>query len=92
MQPVPELIPISKLRHVQNEILARLREGPVVLTQHGEAAAVLVDPTTWNRLLAELEDLTDAIDALEARAEEGTVDFEEYAAGRGERVSASAEA
>ncbi|MFQ5796297.1 MAG: type II toxin-antitoxin system Phd/YefM family antitoxin [Candidatus Bipolaricaulia bacterium] len=39
----------SKLRQTQNEVLEKLSEGPVVLTQHGEATAVLVDPEQWNR-------------------------------------------
>lgn len=92
MSTVPEIVPISKLRHTQNEILAKLSEGPVVLTQHGEAAAVLVDPKQWNRLIEELEDLYDALDAIEARQEEGQpIDFHDYLASRGERVSTPSE-
>ncbi|MFQ6014205.1 MAG: type II toxin-antitoxin system Phd/YefM family antitoxin [Anaerolineae bacterium] len=67
MIAVPELIPISRLRHAQNEILARLSESPVVLTHHGKAAAVLVDPDQWNWLLEELETWQDSFDALEAK-------------------------
>lgn len=55
MLPIPELVPISKLRLTQNEILGKFSQSPVVLTQHGEAAAVLVDPKMWNDLLEELE-------------------------------------
>jgi len=47
---IPELIPISEIRQRQNEILASLRNGPIVLTQHGRAAAVMLAPDEYNRL------------------------------------------
>ena len=68
MDVVPELVPISGLRTRQNEILDQLADRPVVLTQHGRAAAVLVSPEQWNLLVEMVEDLTDALDALEMRA------------------------
>ena len=68
MDVVPELVPISGLRTRQNEILDQLADKPVVLTQHGRAAAVLVSPEQWNLLVELVEDLTDALDALEMRA------------------------
>ena len=67
MQRVPELMPISKLRQTQNELLSRLPESPVVLTQHGRAVAVLIDPEMWNDLLEELETWQDSFAALEAK-------------------------
>ena len=67
--PIPELLPISELRQRQNEILANLRHGPVVLTQHGKAAGILVGTERWNTLIAELDDLRDALDAEEGREE-----------------------
>lgn len=67
MQSIPELIPISSLRQTQNEVLGKLPESPVVLTQHGRAVAVLVDPDTWNDLLEELETWQDSFAALEAK-------------------------
>ncbi len=68
MDVIPELVPISGLRTRQNEILDQLASRPVVLTQHGRAAAVLVSPEQWNLLVEMVEDLTDALDALEMRA------------------------
>jgi prevent-host-death family protein len=79
---IPELIPISDIRQRQNEILASLRNGPIVLTQHGRAAAVLLAPDEYNRLVAALEDLEDALDAAEARREPGAADLEDYLARR----------
>jgi prevent-host-death family protein len=48
MNKIPELLPISELRLHQNEVLDRLKSGPVVLTQHSRAAAVLVSVEQWN--------------------------------------------
>jgi len=82
MITVPKLVPISKLRQRQNEILAKLSESPVVLTQHGEAVAVLVGPEMWNQLLEELETWQDSFDAVEAKyriltGEEEVIGWEE---------------
>lgn len=67
MLTVPDLIPISELRQRQKDILGGLEREPVVLTQHGVAVAVLVDPRQWNALMAMVEDLDDTVAALEAR-------------------------
>jgi prevent-host-death family protein len=48
MNLIPELLPISELRLHQNEVLSRLRNKPIVLTQHSRAAAVLVSVEQWN--------------------------------------------
>jgi len=66
MKAIPELAPISELRLRQSELLSRLSKGPVVLTQRGRAAVVLVDPDYWNQIVEELDDLRDAVDAIEA--------------------------
>ncbi len=69
MYPIPETLPISELRHAQAQVIGRLTDGPIVLTQRGKAAAVLVEPSLWNRLLERLEDLDDAVEGLKALAE-----------------------
>lgn len=84
---VPKLVPISKLRLTQNEVLSVLGQSPVVLTQHGEAVAVLVDPGMWNDLLRELEVWQDSFDALEEKyllaiGEEEVIDWEKAKAER----------
>jgi prevent-host-death family protein len=89
---LPELVPISDLRTRQGEILAGLKEGPVILTQHSRAAAVLVSTDQYNRMVEMLEDLQDALDAKEARQNaEPAIGFEEYLAKRGASVSAVTE-
>ena len=67
MNVIPELVPISGLRTRQNQVLSSLVDGPVVLTQHGRAAAVLVSPEQWNHLVETIEDLTDSLDAIEMK-------------------------
>jgi prevent-host-death family protein len=67
MLTVPELVPISALRLRQREILEGVKHEPVVLTQHGVAVAVLVDPQEWNALMALVEDLQDTVAALDVR-------------------------
>jgi PHD/YefM family antitoxin component YafN of YafNO toxin-antitoxin module len=62
---VPELVPISEMRQRQTEIIELLNRNTVVLTHHGKAAAVLVKPEAWNRLLQRLEDKEDVIAALQ---------------------------
>jgi prevent-host-death family protein len=85
MNAVPETIPISELRQRQNEILSKLYDGPVLLTQHGRAAAVLVDPEQWNWLVEAFEDLHDALEVRQIKAridagEEEVIDWAEFEA------------
>ena len=68
MVTVPEIVPISDLRIRQGVVLALLEKGPVILTQHSRARAVLLDIEEWRRIMEELEDLEDALTALQVRA------------------------
>ncbi len=93
MRALPELVPISDLRTRQAEVLASLAEGPVILTQHSRAAAVLLSTDQYNRMLALLEELQDTLDARDARRDAGPViDFDEYARTRAEKRGESAQA
>ena len=67
MDIVPNLVPISELRHQPTKVLGLLSKGQVILTQRGRATAVLVHPEQWNRFIEELEDALDAVDALKAK-------------------------
>ncbi len=65
--PVPEgtvnevvaVAPISDLRHRQGEILAQLAKGPVILTQRGRGAAVLLSMQQWQALNERLRAMAD---------------------------------
>ena len=92
MVSIPSIYGVSDLRVRQQEILARLREGPVVLTQRARAVAVLVSPERWNELVAELEELQDLVAAREARLDaEPGMDLEQYVAARGAHVPRATE-
>jgi PHD/YefM family antitoxin component YafN of YafNO toxin-antitoxin module len=72
MNIIPELVPISQLRQRQNQILAELPKGPIILTQRGVAAAVLVTPKMWNFVVREVENMSDALAALKIELEVAT--------------------
>jgi len=87
---IPTLVGISDLRIRQSEILDKLQQGPIVLTQRTQPVAVLVSPEQWNQLVEQLEDLQDALDvALAHEANDPTMDFADYLASRGEHVSST---
>ena len=70
--PVPEVIPslpVSELRTHQAEILARLQEGPILLTQRGRGAGVLVHPDQWNEIIEVLLEYEDIIVAQQRMSE-----------------------
>lgn len=87
MNPMPEVVPISKLRTRQNDLLEKAAQQPILLTKHGRARAVLLGPETYNRLLEQVEGLHLALDAIEARnTAEPVTSFEKHLAERGEHV------
>lgn len=57
MYKVLPTLPVSDLRTQQAVILSQLTETPVLLTQRGQGAGVLVHPDTWNKLIEQLEHL-----------------------------------
>lgn len=57
-------MPLSDMRTCPAAILAKLSETPVLLTQNGHGAGVLVHPDRWNEIV---ELLTDYDDILIAR-------------------------
>ena len=63
----PGIIPISEIRKRQAQVLEEIRRRPVILTQRGHGIAVLLSLEQWEQLMERLEDLEDAMTALEAR-------------------------
>ena len=57
MRKIPEVVPITDLRQDAAEVLKRLRKGkePVVITQRGRAAAVLLSIEEYERARQERE-------------------------------------
>lgn len=62
-------MPVSKLRTQQADILKQLNDTPILLTQHGHGAGVLVHPDQWNELVDLLADYEDALIAQERLTE-----------------------
>ena len=51
-------MPMTEVRNSISSIVANLGQSPVVLTQNGREAAVLVHPDTWNKLVETYEQWT----------------------------------
>ncbi len=64
MYPIPQMAPVSDLKHRHLEVFKRLKEGPVVLSNRSQPAAVLVLPERWNAIAEYIDDLECSIEAL----------------------------
>lgn len=69
MNKVLPTMPVSDLRVHQATIFAKLNETPVLLTQRGHGAGVLVHPDLWNEIIEQLEDYEDLLIAKDRQAE-----------------------
>lgn len=69
MYKVLPTMPVSELRTQQAAILSQLQETPILLTQRGQGAGVLVHPDTWNKVIDQLEHLLH-LELLRQRAAE----------------------
>lgn len=65
MYPVPQMAPISDLKHRHLEVFKRLKNGPVILANRSQPAAVLVSPERWNAIVEYIDDLECGIAALQ---------------------------
>src|SRR5262245_35281355 len=57
MESVQQIVPISEMKLHHAEVLARLRNGPVILAQRSRPAAVLVSVEQWDAIVEELDTL-----------------------------------
>ena len=71
-KPSEDIRPLSEFRSNIAEVLERIQDTkrPVILTQHGSSAAVLLDVRTYEDLLEEVELLRD-VRAAEAEIAAG---------------------
>ena len=60
MNTVAEIAPITDMQDRPAEIMARLVKGPVILTEHGRGAAVLVSMEEWQAINEQLRSFQDA--------------------------------
>lgn len=65
MYKIIPTIPVSDLRTKQAAILAQLEETPILLTQRGHGAGILVHPDLWNEMVELLADYDDILIAKE---------------------------
>ena len=49
-------MPVSELRKRQSELVALVRETPLLLTHNGYAAGILIHPQVWNDLMEAYEE------------------------------------
>lgn len=57
MLSMPQTEAISNFKNSCDDVLAKMRKGPVLLLQRSQAAAVLVDPVMWNQYVEEMREL-----------------------------------
>ncbi|HEY85029.1 MAG TPA: type II toxin-antitoxin system Phd/YefM family antitoxin [Chloroflexi bacterium] len=57
MNKIIPVMPVSDLRNEQAKVFSQLGETPVLLTQRGRAAGILVHPDQWNEIVELLEDM-----------------------------------
>jgi antitoxin YefM len=74
IQVSEDIVPAAVFKRQQSAILRRLRDSrrPVIITQHGQAAAVVLSPREYDRLTGELE-LREALARAEQADAEGRV-------------------
>lgn len=73
-------VSITNLKQNTADVIERVKTdgSPILVIQHSEPAAVLVNPDEYEALIVALEDAEDIRD-LELRKNEPTVPFEEVA-------------
>jgi len=76
MNFVPQIEPISRLQRDHNSVFEQLQNGPVFLTHHGNATAVMVSTEAWNTTATRLAFFERMIlgDQASARIEAGEYD------------------
>jgi prevent-host-death family protein len=61
MQRLPQMASVTDLRNDYTALLARLRNGPIVLSQRSRPAAVLVSPDEWDETAQLIKDLQEQL-------------------------------
>ncbi|MBN1631689.1 MAG: type II toxin-antitoxin system Phd/YefM family antitoxin [Thermoleophilia bacterium] len=79
IRPSTDVLPVTEFRANTSELLARLRttKRPIILTQHGRGAAVLMDVEAYEDLLDEIALLRDVRIAEEQEARGETMTYDE---------------
>ncbi len=66
MNQLPQITPVSAMKHDHLAVLAKLKKGPVVLASRSKPVGVLIAPAQWDALAERIDDLEAAVSALQA--------------------------
>ncbi|MBV7330653.1 type II toxin-antitoxin system Phd/YefM family antitoxin [Chloroflexi bacterium TSY] len=69
MNAMPQITPITEMRNTHNNVLDKLENGPVFLTQRSKAVAVIISPKQWEYLNDRIDELEAIIDILQSKVE-----------------------
>lgn len=56
MQLALEAVPITSFKNGPTEVVEKIAERPLLLTQHGRSVAVVVHPDQWNEMVTQLSE------------------------------------
>ncbi|MEZ4865407.1 MAG: type II toxin-antitoxin system Phd/YefM family antitoxin [Caldilineaceae bacterium] len=56
MQLALEAVPITSFKNGPNEVVKKIAQQPLLLTQHGRTVAVVVHPDQWNEMVTQLSE------------------------------------
>jgi prevent-host-death family protein len=62
---IPQMVSVSDLKNHHLEVIAKLRQGPVLLASRNQPTAVLLSPEQWNEIVDLLEDWDELMIARE---------------------------
>lgn len=65
MSPVNDLATVSDLRYNYQELFEKIKSKFIVLTQHNQPKAVLVDVNQWNSTLEKVKQLEQHVASLQ---------------------------
>lgn len=95
MNKLPQTATVADLRNNHLSVVARLENGPVVITSRGKIVAVVLSPEYWDKIVTDLDEQDDLIQVLQAELDIATgqqkmrrLSPEEIAEWSGERVLA----
>ena len=77
LEDTSRIIPISDIRHHQNELLADLSNGPVVIASRSKPVAVMIAPKQWDAMREEVHEMREVVHSYRLMAMARRVDRED---------------
>ena len=88
MQLALEAIPITSFKTGPNEVVDKIAQQPLMLTQHGRSVAVVVSPEQWNSMVMQLSERRFTETEMKALAKAYQLEREGYETVDGEDLKA----